>query len=166
MQTNYLIVALAALIPTLTGFIWYNPNILGKPWMKASGVTEDMMKTGNMAVIFIVSILLSFLLAVEMSVITIHQNAVLSLFVSQPGWGEEGSATMLRVAEIMEEIGPWNRSFGHGAFHGALAGIFFVLPVLGTNSLFERKGWKYIWINVGYWTLTLALMGGVICQWA
>jgi hypothetical protein len=43
-------------------------------------------------------------------------------------------------------------------------GLFFALPVMGTNALFERKGFKYIAINVGYWTVTLALMGGVICH--
>jgi len=41
-----------------------------------------------------------------------------------------------------------------------------VLPVMGVNALFERKGFKYIAINVGFWTVSLALMGGIICQWA
>jgi len=67
---------------------------------------------------------------------------------------------------LMERFGTEFRTFKHGALHGVIAGLFIVLPVLGTNALFERKGWKYILINVGYWTLTLALMGGIICQWA
>jgi hypothetical protein len=45
-------------------------------------------------------------------------------------------------------------------------GLFFALPVLGTNALFQHKGFKYIVINVGYWIITLALMGAVICQFA
>ncbi|HRN41812.1 MAG TPA: DUF1761 family protein [Vicingus sp.] len=32
--------------------------------------------------------------------------------------------------------------------------------------MFERKGFKYIAINSGYWIITLGLMGGVICQFA
>ena len=58
-----------------------------------------------------------------------------------------------------------HRSFSHGAFHGVLDSIFFVLPVLGINALLERKGAKYIFINLGYWAVTLALMGGLICAW-
>ncbi|MEM1124806.1 MAG: DUF1761 domain-containing protein, partial [Bacteroidota bacterium] len=31
------------------------------------------------------------------------------------------------------------------------------------NALFERRGWKYIWIHTGYWFITLALIGGLLC---
>jgi hypothetical protein len=41
-----------------------------------------------------------------------------------------------------------------------------VLPVIGTNALFERKSGKYIFINWGYWAVSMTLMGGTICQWA
>jgi hypothetical protein len=39
-----------------------------------------------------------------------------------------------------------------------------VLPLIGINSLFERKSFKYIFIHTGYWIISLALMGGVLCQ--
>ncbi|MBL4587462.1 MAG: DUF1761 domain-containing protein, partial [Flavobacteriales bacterium] len=70
------------------------------------------------------------------------------------------------LANFKEQYGTVHRSFGHGAAHGLAASLFFVLPVLGINALFERKGFKYIAINVGYWMLTLILMGGVICQFS
>jgi hypothetical protein len=38
-----------------------------------------------------------------------------------------------------------------------------VLPILSINAMFERKGFKYIAINAGYWIITLGLMGGIIC---
>ena len=44
-------------------------------------------------------------------------------------------------------------------------GLFLALPILGTNALFERKGFKYIAVNAGYWILTIALMGGLLCAW-
>ena len=56
-------------------------------------------------------------------------------------------------------------SFKHGSFHGALIGLMVVLPVLATNSLFERRDWKNIGVNVGYWVVNLALMGGVLAIW-
>jgi len=47
-----------------------------------------------------------------------------------------------------------------------MAGILFALPILATNAMFERKSFKYIAINAGYWIITIGLMGGVISQWA
>ena len=38
-------------------------------------------------------------------------------------------------------------------------------PILAINAMFERKTVKYIAINTGYWVVTLALMGGILCQW-
>ncbi|NQX92284.1 MAG: DUF1761 domain-containing protein [Flavobacteriales bacterium] len=40
------------------------------------------------------------------------------------------------------------------------------IPVLATNAMFERKGFKYILINGLYWILTITIMSGVLCQWA
>ncbi|HPH81947.1 MAG TPA: DUF1761 domain-containing protein, partial [Flavobacteriales bacterium] len=69
-------------------------------------------------------------------------------------------------ADFMSKYGNTFHTFKHGVFHGVLAGIFFALPVLGINSLFDRKSFKYIAINAGFWIVTLALMGGIICQFS
>ncbi len=161
---NIVVILLAALIPTITGFIWYNPAVLGKAWMSAADMTEEKMKGANMAVIFGVSLALSFFLAVSINFMVIHQTSMMSLFNGQPGFGEPGNEFTIYYNDFLERYGSIHRSFGHGAAHGLLAGLMFVLPVLGTNALFERKGFKYIAINVGYWMVTLILMGGVICQ--
>jgi hypothetical protein len=58
------------------------------------------------------------------------------------------------------------RTFKHGLLHGSMSGILFVLPILAINAMFERKGFKYIAINAGYWIICLAIMGGIICQMA
>ena len=55
--------------------------------------------------------------------------------------------------------------FVHGAFHGALIGLLAAVPVLVTNSLFEQRHPRGILINVGYWIVTIALMGGLLCAW-
>ena len=54
--------------------------------------------------------------------------------------------------------------FVHGAFHGAQASLFTAIPVLITNSLFEKQGWGNILINVGYWILVFAVIGGIVFQ--
>lgn len=157
---NFPILLGAAIIPTITGFIWYNPKVFGNAWMQAADMTEEKMKGANMPLIFGISFILSLMLAVEMNFIAIHQNHMDSLFN-----GLTDEATLAYLAAFKETYGTMHRTFTHGMVHGVAATLFFVLPVLGTNALFERKGFKYIAVNVGYWMLTLVLMGGVICQW-
>jgi len=159
---NLPILLAAAVVPTITGFIWYHPKVLGNAWMQATGLTEEKMKGANMAVVFGVSFVLSLMLSVILQTVVIHQTHFYSALMNQMGDPEVKALFDM----LMERFGTEFRTFKHGALHGVIAGLFIVLPVLGTNALFERKGWKYILINVGYWTLTLALMGGIICQWA
>jgi hypothetical protein len=47
-----------------------------------------------------------------------------------------------------------------------MGGLTLALPIIGINALFERRGFKYIAINVGYWVVSMAIMGGIICQFA
>ena len=64
METNFLIFALAALIPLIMGFIWYGPLLFQNAWMKQLGFTEESLKGGNMALIFILCYVFSFLMVV------------------------------------------------------------------------------------------------------
>lgn len=164
MEFNFLIVAIAALIPMILGFIWYNPKVFGTAWMNACGFTTEDLKGGNMAVIFGVSFILSLMLASSLPTMVIHQFGFFQTLMNEPDLAKEGTEIYQYTQDFMNNYGVNFRTFKHGALHGAMAGIFFVLPVLGTNALFERKGVKYIAINVGYWTVCLALMGGVICE--
>jgi hypothetical protein len=67
---------------------------------------------------------------------------------------------------MFDKYGHNFRTFKHGAFHGILSAVFFALPVLGIQAMFERRSGKYIFIHLGYWVITFVLMGGIICQWA
>jgi hypothetical protein len=166
MEFNFKILLLAALVPMILGFIWYNPKVFGTAWMKAAGVTPESAKGANMALIFGLSFVFSFLLATATQFLVIHQYHLYSTLMKEPGFGEPGSEINNLITDFMNKYGHNFRTFGHGFVHGLLSGIFIVLPVLGINALFERKGFKYILINVGYWTITLALMGGIICAWS
>lgn len=163
---NWIPVLLSALIPMAIGFIWYNPKIgFGKAWMKASGMTMEMAKGANMAVVFGLSLLFAVLIAMSLMPVVIHQMGFNSMMLPGP---HDTNAPELQatLAEIMEKYGTRYRTFKHGMLHGGLTAIFLVLPVIGTNALFERKGGKYIFIHVGYWFVSLMLMGGVICAFA
>jgi hypothetical protein len=106
------------------------------------------------------------MLAIQMNYLVIHQAHLDSIVMGISGYGQEGSEVMNDLSAFKQKYGGEFRTFKHGAFHGVLTGIFFVLPVLGMNAMFERKRFKYIAINTLYWVVTLALMGGVICQWS
>jgi hypothetical protein len=166
MTPNFLILALAALVPMVIGFIWYHPKVMGTAWMNATGLTDEKLKGANMPLIFIVSYLCSFFIALALNQMVIHQTHLYSILMNEPGLKEVGSELNTYVTAFMAKYGSNFRTFKHGALHGSLTGIFFVLPILATNALFERKSFKYIAINAGYWTITLCLMGGIICQFA
>ena len=63
------------------------------------------------------------------------------------------------------EYGMAFRTFRHGALHGFMTGLLFVCPIIGVNSLFEHRSWKYILVDAGYWILTLTIMGAILCGW-
>jgi hypothetical protein len=156
MLPNLLFVLLAALVPMIIGFIWYNPKVMGNAWMEASGLSEEKFKDANMALIFGFSFVFALMLAFGLFFLVVHQTHVFSLLMN---YKDEYDA-------IMRAHGNDFRTFKHGAFHGAIDSIFIVLPIMGTNALFDRKGFKYIGINAGYWFITLALMGGILSAWA
>ena len=166
METNYLAILGAAFVPMIMGFIWYGPMLFQKAWMKEMNFTQKDIEGGNMLLIFGLSFVFSLLIAFFMQFLVIHQYGVFSTLAGDPGFMEQTGGAYAYFQEFMSNFGDRFRTFKHGVLHGIITGIFFVLPVLGTKALFERKSFKYIFINAGYWIVTLALMGGIICQWA
>lgn len=132
-NVNWLSMVISTLIPTIIGFIYYNPKVVGTAWMNSLGFTEEDLKGGNMAVMMVVSLVLAFLIS-------------FFLLNFNNGPGQEGEFD----------------TFKHGAFHGVFIGVVMAIPVLVTNGMFERKTAKNLVINAIYWLITLALMGGVL----
>ena len=165
MEPNYLILFIAAVVPMLIGFFWYGPILFQNVWMKESGVTEEKMKSGNMGLIFGISYVCSLLLAFFLQFIVIHQYGMFQTLINEPGFQEQTGTAFTAYTEFMATYGDRFRSFSHGVIHGIMTGLFLITPIITTKSLFERKSFKYIAINAGYWIITLALMGGIICKW-
>jgi hypothetical protein len=159
-QYNWFAVcAIAALIPMIMGFIWYSKAVFGNAWMRVNRFHPEDMKGGNMALTFILTYIFSYLIAMFMSTVVIHQFALSSIIAN-----DKSDTAKTWITETMKTYGGNFRTFKHGALHGSIASIFFVLPVISIISLFEKRGWKYVMIHWGYWLITLALMGGVLCQ--
>ena len=146
-----------------TGFIWYGPKTFGNVWMREAGVSEEKIKSSNMALILSLTYVFSLFLSLILISVVIHQSHILSILADDPGMKDPNSEISLWLKNFMDQYGQNFRTFKHGAFHGTLSGIFYAFPIIAINALFERRSWKYIWIHTGYWILTLALMGGIVC---
>ena len=161
MKINFVAVLIATLVPMVLGFIWYHKKVFGKTWMEESGMSEEKAKGANMPLIFGLSFVFSFLLAFILQPAVIHQFAITSLFYKTPVEDVTSPEGAL-FKQIMDMFGHSWRTFKHGSLHGFIIGFFLVMPVFATNALFERRSFKYVAINVGYWIVALAIMGGII----
>lgn len=163
MALNYVLVFLTALVPIITGFLWYNPKTFGNIWMQAAGVTPEDGKKMNMALVFGLTYVFGLMLSTILYSVVIHQFHLYSTLLGTEGFGQDGSPIMNYIEEFMAKYGNNYRTFKHGALHGTIAGIFLVTPVIAVNALFEGKGFKYIAVNAGFWIVNLMIMGGLIC---
>ncbi|WP_431133024.1 DUF1761 domain-containing protein [Psychroserpens mesophilus] len=159
MEFNFLAILVAAIVPIILGFFWYNPKTFGILWAREAEMTEEKMKRGNVPVTFIVSLMLSFILAFFVQMLTIHQFGAIGMVGGDPSIAEPS------YEAFMADYGNAFRTYKHGALHGAMAGIFMFVPVIAINALFERKSWKYILINGLFWTVAITIMGAIVCGW-
>lgn len=160
---NFYMDFVAALIPLAVGAVYYHPKVMGNMWMKASGMTEEKMKTGNMALIFGLAYVMGLLIAVSLNNMVVHQASLYSLFGTEPGFNPATPEGTAQLETLMEQVGDKYRTFGHGAFHGFFISLLFVTPIITTIALFERKGFKYIASHALYWIISITLMGGLLC---
>ncbi len=164
-QINWIALLVAALVPLIVGMIWYSQKGFGSAWMKAADISADKMQGANMPLIFGLVYLLSFFMALSLNFVVIHQMHLFSVLADEPGVMDKGSEVNAMLTNFMDKYGNNFRTFKHGAFHGFLNSITFALPIVSVAALFERRGAKYIAIHAGYWAVTMAIMGGIICQW-
>ncbi len=66
---NPMAVLLAALATFVLGGLWYSPFVLGKPWMKENGFTQENMGQGNMALIFATAFVLFLVAATSLAML-------------------------------------------------------------------------------------------------
>jgi len=138
---NWLAFGVAAILPLATGFLWYGP-LFGKAWMRESGMTEEKARSMNPAKTYGLTLVFAAFIAFYLFP---------TVFLGGPPDMPHGTEPFM--------------TFKHGALHGAFLALFTILPAFATNALFEQKSFKYVAINVGYWVVTMALMGGLINAW-
>ncbi len=143
-EINWLAIVVAGLIPTIIGTIYYGP-LFGNAWYASMGKTKEEMEPSNPAVTYglalVVALLASF--SLKMLIELMHKDVNAS-------------------GELI--FGSFH-TFGHGALHGAFICIFLVVPVLISFSLFHKFSGKNIILNVLFWIICFALMGGILDAW-
>jgi len=65
---NILSALVAAVAAFVLGFIWYSP-LFGKKWQSENGFTEEYLKEANMAKIFGIGFVVTFIAAIAMAMI-------------------------------------------------------------------------------------------------
>ena len=156
---NLIAILVAALVPTAVGFVWYSDKGFGNAWMRENGFVKEELEKGNMLPILAFSLLFSFFISLFMQFIVIHQFGAGGMI-----GGDEATA-LPSYAAFMKDYGSAFRTFKHGALHGTMTGVLFAFPMVAINAMFERKSWKYIFIHAGYWTVTLGIIGAILCGW-
>jgi hypothetical protein len=162
---NIYAILVSTLVPMIIGAIYYNPKLFGNAWMKSAGLTQDQLKGSNMAKILTMTLVYSFLASSMLSFMVIHQLHLGSVLANEPGINDPNSEVAKYFKNFMDTYGDRFRTFKHGALHGGITSIFFVLPMIAIPAMFERRSAKYILIHAGYWFISLCIMGGIICAW-
>ena len=139
MESHWQYIFISALIPMFTGFIWYGPKTFGNVWMREAGVSEEKIKSSNMALILSLTYVFSLFLSLILISVVIHQSHILSILADDPGMKDPNSEISLWLKNFMDQYGQNFRTFKHGAFHGTLSGIFYAFPIIAINALFERR---------------------------
>lgn len=130
---NYLSFILATLTPMVVGFIYYQKSIFGSSWRTTISMPKAQRIRWHFGYVFSLSFLVCFSLSVF-------------LFLFCNGVGHEGQYD----------------TFGHGVFHGFLLAILVIIPISITGVLYNERSWKNMFINAGYWLISLSLMGGIL----
>lgn len=161
MLPNILVLIGASFIPMILGAIWFHPKVFGgDKWYDLAKLIGD--ERSDVSTIKLLStMILNFLIAFGLYNLVVHQFALFSVV--------GGDVELLKTGTsyaFLQEYGSTFQTFKHGAFHGLMpATLMFVVPVLGYVTIFEKKSIKYFLVYLGYWAISLTIMGGILCQW-
>jgi len=143
-EINIIAVIVAAIVPNALGALYYGP-LFGKIWHKSLGKTKDEMKLNNEAFVYIGALVLGFVLAnsLAFTIGLVHKD----------------------VNAAGELIFASHHTFGHGALHGGMIGLTFIAPIITSLGLFHKNKGITIILNVAFWCICMAIMGGIVDVW-
>ena len=156
---NFYSLFAAAVASLLIGFVYYNPKVFGTIWMRTSGIKFDSDNKPNMIKMLSLHFISAFFIAIILHFLVIHQSGALGMV------GGNAAKALPSYATFMNDYGTAYRTFKHGALHGTMTGLFLIMPLFGITALYEGKSFKYVLVTSGYWIISCAVMGAIICGW-
>lgn len=135
LEVNYLAVLSAAVVSMAIGFIYYSKAVLGGPWMKEKGLTEESLKEAQkeMSMLYTPSFVLALITAFVLTHVIAYSENFYGFWRLQTG--------------LTSALWMW---------------VGFIMPVQATEQIFGEKKWKLFAINTGYQLVSLLAMGVVL----
>ena len=156
---NFYSLTAAAVASLLIGSVYYNPKVFGTIWMKESVVNYDPENKPNMIKMLSLHFICAFFIAIILQFLVVHQTGAVGMVGGNP------EKALPSFAAFMTDYGTAFITFKHGALHGTMTGLFFVTPLFGITALYEGRSFKYVMVASGYWIISCAVMGAIICGW-
>lgn len=141
MHINWAAFAVAVVAQMVIGFLWFHPSVMGKMWAKANNIELKDMNPENAGMSYGITILL-----------TIVFTFWLAGNVTGPG-------------QQVAADGHSFVTFQHGLAHALALSIMVMLPVFSGPAIFEKRGWKWAVVHVGYWFARMAVAAGILSAW-
>jgi hypothetical protein len=156
----------AALVPLLVGAIWYNPYLAGRFLAVPGAAPPPPMPAWRTALIFLVTYIGSYFIATALGGVVIHQWGFHGMLANHGDELKDSTSQLYGIYHgLLDKYGSEFRTFKHGAFHGYQLGLKLVFPIILIIGLFEQKKAAWIIVHAVYWTICLALMGGIVCAY-
>ncbi len=67
LDINYLAVGAAALVAFLVGGLWYSPVLFGKVWARENKLSDEDLRSGNVALVFGGSFVLALIMSLNLA---------------------------------------------------------------------------------------------------
>ena len=143
-EFNIIALVIAAVVPNALGALYYGP-LFGKIWLKSMGKTKEEMKPKNEAIVYLGAFVLAFILAnaLSFSIAMGHKD----------------------VNEVGELVFASHGTFAHGTLHGGMFGLAIAAPIIASLGLFHKSKVVTIILNIVFWCVCTAIMGGILDVW-
>lgn len=124
MDVNWVAVLVSAVAAMVLGYLWFGPMLLGKAWMKETGVTEAQAKKANGTTMYIFMFVAAAVEAYVLSVV-LGMMGTLDLMAAATGafWVWLGFIAATMVGSVLAEGRSWT-------YFAIVAGYQLVLVVI------------------------------------
>ena len=135
-MNQWLVIAIAALMPMVAGFAWYHKALFGNAWMKSIGKTEDDLQNGNMPVTFGVAYIAAFIVCMILYYfVNSHPDPMAAWMHGAFHGGQMGAmvAVPVLVSNSLFEQKSWTNILINGAYW--IVAFILMGAVIGALSL-------------------------------